>query len=157
MPDTNKIDIEKLGYSADSGVVMNIPVRLGILDGTEMWTLPVEPIVSLRGKRNVAISNVMKKTRRGSIKEYWSIDDYEITITGSLRSKEADVYPAEQVARLKKILESKEPVQIQSMLTDAFGVYYIVPTSWDFGDDKGIEWQNYRITAISDDEHDLVI
>lgn len=157
MPDTNKIDVEKYGYSAETGVVMTTAVKLGILDGTPMWTLPVEPVVSLRGKRNVAISNVLKKTRRGSIKEYWSIDDYEITITGALWTNAEGVYPAEQVARLKKILESKEPVMIESMLTDAFGVHYIVPLSWDFGDDKGVEWQNYRITAISDNEHDLVI
>lgn len=148
---------EEEGYSPETGIVMQCPVRLGLKrDGSDLWTLPIEALVSGRGRKNIIISNVLKKKRQGSVKELWSIDDYEITITGSLYSNEEGVYPSEQVARMKKIVESQDIVTIQSLLTDAIGVRYVVAIDWDFPTTKGVEWQDYSVRFLSDVDHELI-
>lgn len=148
---------EEQGYAPETGIVMECPVRLGLRrDGTQLWTLPVEPLVSARGRKNVILSNVLKKKRQGGIMELWSIDNYEVEIRGSLFSNQMGVYPAEQVARLKKLLEAEEVISIQSLVTDALGIRYVVFTDWEFPDTKNIMWQDYRIRALSDTDIELI-
>lgn len=148
---------EESGYSAESGIVMQCPVRLGLKpDGSDLWTLPIEPLVSARGRKNIILSNVLKKKRQGTVKELWNIDDYEVTINGTLYSNQEGVYPSEQIARLKKIVESESVVAIQSLLTDSLAIRYVVFTDWEFPDSKGVEWQEYRIRAVSDIDHELI-
>lgn len=148
---------EEEGYAPETGLSMQCPVRLGLKrDGSDLWTLPVEPLVAARGRKNIILSNVLKKKRQGTVKELWNIDDYEISIFGSLYSNQTGVYPSEQVARLKKILEAEDVISIQSQLTDALGIRYVVFLDWEFPEGRGAEWQDYRIRAVSDVDHELI-
>ena len=49
------------------------------VDGGDSFTFPIEPQLSIR-RRNRIIKKYPQKGRRGTIKERWTVDDFDITI-----------------------------------------------------------------------------
>jgi Domain of unknown function (DUF6046) len=135
-----------------TGVVMQCPVRLGSkADNSDFKTLPLEPMVSVRGRNVVAIRGIAKKVGGGTVKEKFATDDYEITIVGTLDSGEKDVYPEEWVSWLKGLCVSGKPILIYSKLTQSLGLLYMTILDWDFPATQGVNWQDFSIRGISDD------
>ena len=64
-----------------NGVPMQAPMKLRLNKSEDWWTLPYEPIVTVNGKNVIVKKQVAKGRIRGSIKERWSQDDYQISIS----------------------------------------------------------------------------
>ncbi|EJX08106.1 hypothetical protein EVA_03786, partial [gut metagenome] len=87
------------------GVPMQCPLWMR-LEGEEWWLLPYEPIISVNGKNVIVKKQVSKGRVRGSIKERWSQDDYQIKISGILIDPSGSEYPEEYVMKLKRLCEA---------------------------------------------------
>lgn len=98
--------------------------------------------------KNIVITNV--QGRNGSIKEYISDDDYNITITGIIAGQN-NVYPKTEVLALKKILDSPVAINVNSWFLNQFGVHSIVVKDYNFNQEAGRNSQQaFSISAISD-------
>jgi hypothetical protein len=135
-----------------TGATMECPVRLSAkADNSDLKTLPLEPLVSVRGRNVIVMRGIAKKAGAGTVKELFATDDYEITITGTLYSGDDTVYPEEWVSWLRAICEAKKSVQVISKLTDALGIRWMVVLDWSFPETKNVAWQDYSIRGVSDD------
>ena len=147
---------ERAEFAANAnGMPMQAPMRLR-LDGEDWWTLPYEPIVTVNGK-NVIIKKPVSKGRvRGSIKERWSQDDYQISISGILMNPDGNGYPDEDVKQLRRYCEAAK-VEVMSPLLEVFSIDRIVIESFDFPFTSGPDNQAYTIGAVSDDIYKLLL
>ena len=95
----------------------------------------------------------------GTVKEYISKGDYEITIRGALVDPNGQRYPEEQARQLKEYLEAEEAIEIaSSFLNDIFNVQYIVVESFSFPQVEGTQnVQLFEIKAVSDDPVELTV
>lgn len=82
--------------------------------GAEDWLLPYEPMIRTTGKNIITTRHVAKGRIRGSIKERWTQDDYQIHIEGVLIGSEGR-YPeegrgaADYIVFVPDFLEGREP------------------------------------------------
>lgn len=149
-------ELEDLVRTNALGIPMTMPLRLRVEEqGAEDWLLPLEPMISLTGKHVIKRRQVNKGLIRGSIKERWAQDDYDITIEGVLIGTDGR-YPEADVARLRNFCEAAA-VTALSPLLEVFGISRIVIESWDFPFTSGENNQNYSIKAYSDDIYKLLL
>ena len=128
-----------------------------IIAGVE-WRLPVDPLVSVSGKNVIKRRYVAKSSNRGSIKECWSQDDYDVNISGVIIAEDA-VKLAEHLSNLRKVCNMAESVEIVSEFLNnpsTFGINRIAIESYDFPFTKGLENQSFTINAYSDDSYKLL-
>lgn len=128
-----------------------------MIDGEE-WRLPVDPLVSVNGKNVIKRRYVAKSSNRGSIKECWSQDDYEISISGVIIAEDAEKL-AVHLSNLRKVCNMAESVEVVSeFLNDprTFGINRIAIENYDFPFTKGLENQSFTIKAYSDDSYKLL-
>ena len=128
-----------------------------MIDGEE-WRLPVDPLVSVSGKNVIKRRYVAKSSNRGSIKECWSQDDYDVNISGVIIAEDA-VKLAEHLSNLRKVCNMAESVEIVSEFLNnpsTFGINRIAIESYDFPFTKGLENQSFTIKAYSDDSYMLL-
>lgn len=137
-------------------VDMVLPLYIGIRDNAE-WKFPIEPLVSISGKNVVVKRNVSKPQNRGTVKERWSEDDFQITIEGSFRGINDSTYPSEDVHQLLYYLNQKTALYVKNDLFDKLGIRQIVIESYSFPFSKGENVQNFTIEAVSDDKYELFI
>lgn len=144
------------------GTPMCFPLEIKLKSDSDWWLLPIEPIITLGGsnelvRRKVAKSSSGLTKRRGTIKERWAQDDYSISIDGMLTRFDQWLYPQQDVERLRRIVEAREPIDVKCQLLEIFGIGRIVIEKYDFPFTKGEENQAYRLLAYSDDDWDLLI
>jgi len=141
------------------GTLFLVPVKLRLEKenkDTEGYRLPLDPLISISGKNIIRRRYVAKSKMRGSIKETWSQDDYEITIAGLLQADDQDAL-GRHISRLKKYLEVAESVHIVcNLLNNVFAITRIAIESYDFPFTKGVENQAFTIKAYSDDNYQLL-
>ena len=128
-----------------------------MIDGVE-WRLPMDPLVSVSGKNVIKRRYVAKSSNRGSIKECWSQDDYDVNISGVIIAEDA-VKLAEHLSNLRKVCNMAESVEIVSEFLNnpsTFGINRIAIESYDFPFTKGLENQSFTIKAYSDDSYMLL-
>ena len=128
-----------------------------MIDGVE-WRLPVDPLVSVSGKNVIKRRYVAKSSNRGSIKECWSQDDYDVNISGVIIAEDA-VKLVEHLSNLRKVCNMAESVEIVSEFLNnpsTFGINRIAIESYDFPFTKGLENQSFTIKAYSDDSYMLL-
>lgn len=144
------------------------PLSLSIDEGTTYFTLPYEPLISISGKNNIIRRNVAKwnaegsETLTGSIKERWSQDDYEITITGVLvgaltKGNVADCFPIQDFQKLKQLLTYAKEIRVQCPPLELLDISKIVVETFSFPFTKGVNVQAYDIKAYSDSSYNLLI
>lgn len=150
-------------YSSDElvGNFFQCPLRLRWEDEKEWWTLPIDPVMSVQGGNTIVRSNVLKQEagrshKRGSIKEVWSQDDYEIKIAGFLQDGDGDI-PAEDLLRLRAYCEERKTILVESDLLELFDITRIVISKYSFDHTPGRENQQFSIQAYSDDDFELVL
>lgn len=141
------------------GQPMCFPLRIRPWSAPEstIWTLPMEPMITLNGGNTIVRRNVAKADMRGTIKERWNQDDYEISIEGVFTKKDEWTYPEADIKKLWQMLESKDTFYVECELLAIFHISRIVVDKFDFPFTKGEENQGYRIHAYSDDNWDLLI
>lgn len=152
------IEVRELIRHNALGYPMVMPLEIENPHTGEMWTLPWEPVITIKGKNVITRRRVAKSERRGTIKEYWTQDDYEISIQGSLMDCfNEQHYPGEQVGQLREICEAKKDLRVNCLLFDLFDISRIVIEDFDLPFTKGENIQGYVIKAYSDDLFELLI
>jgi hypothetical protein len=138
------------------GIPMTLPLSLKLNEANaQEWLLPVEPLISITGSNVLIRRQVNKGKVRGSIKERWTQDDYNIHIEGVLMSQDGS-YPKADVMRLRQFCEAGN-VQMLNALLDIFGIKQVAISSWSIPFTSGKSNQNYTIDAYSDDVAKLLL
>ncbi|MBB5334476.1 DUF6046 domain-containing protein [Chryseobacterium koreense] len=130
----------------------------------ENWfLLPWEPMINIEGGNIIAKRRIAKagKNLIGSIKERWSTDDYNITITGAfygdkLLGKHAQTYPRYEMERLRDYLLTAEAIEVLCEPLQILNINKIVIESVNFPFTKGENVQAYEIKAVSDFPYNLI-
>ena len=136
-PVYSNLDVQGGSYTDNDGNTINYP----------SITLDAVLFVVTQSK-NIVITNV--QGRNGSIKEYISDDDYNITITGIIAGGN-NVYPKNEVLALKKVLDSPVALNVNSWFLNQFGVHSFVVKDYNFNQEAGRNsQQSFSISAISD-------
>ena len=124
----------------------------------ERWALPIDPLIAVNGKNVITKRYVSKSEMRGSIKESWSQDDFEVTISGILIAEDHAGLMA-QIKKLRGICEKREAVSVYCDFLnneETFNINKIAIESYDFPFTKGMENQSFSIKAYSDDGYSLL-
>ncbi|MDR0559132.1 MAG: DUF6046 domain-containing protein [Prevotellaceae bacterium] len=154
-------DSPRSGIENYTGNLYQDEVLLKFEGESSWWTMPLDPVVSVTGKNVIARRNVARAgndgDRRGSIKEIWATDDYEINIAGIFIAKSGEVFPEAALRRLRRYCEAKQPVMIESRLLALFNISRIAIEDFSLPFTAGVENQMYTIKAFSDDAFDLLI
>jgi hypothetical protein len=95
----------------------------------------------------------------GTVKEYISKGDYQLTIRGALVDQNGQRYPEEQVQQLKEYLEVETALEVASrFLDDIFDIQNIVIESFAFPQLEGTQnVQLFEVSAVSDDPIELTV
>jgi hypothetical protein len=144
------------------------PLSMSIDQGKTYFRLPYEPLISITGKNVIAKRRVAKwnaensKQLTGSIKERWSQDDYEITITGVLmgallKGNFEDCYPRADFEKLKKVLTNSKEIWINCPPLELLGINKIAIEDFSYPFTKGENVQAYEIKACSDYSYNLLM
>ena len=144
------------------------PLSLSIDEGKTFFRLPYEPLISISGKNVISKRRVAKwnadnvKQLTGTIKERWSQDDYEITITGVLmgsllRGNVKDCFPIADFQKLKEVLTHAKQVKVNCAPLELLGINDIVIDDFSFPFTKGENVQAYEIKACSDFSYNLLM
>lgn len=139
------------------GLPMQAPLSFYV--GGDEYLLPYEPVISVKGKNIITTRSVNKssgqRSRRGTVKERWAQDDYSVDIEGVLIGRDGR-YPSDDVVRLRKICE-QVAVEVRSPLLELFGINRLVIEEYEFEHTPGLANQEYSISAMSDDAHELLL
>ncbi|SEG39472.1 hypothetical protein SAMN05421847_2189 [Halpernia humi] len=130
----------------------------------ENWyLLPWEPMLNIEGANIIVKRNIAKagKNLIGSIKERWSTDDYQITITGAfygdkMLGKSSQTYPRYEMERLRDYLLTAEAIEVLCEPLQILNINKIVIESVSFPFTKGENVQAYEIKALSDFPYNLI-
>lgn len=138
------------------------PVKMKWESEEDWWQLPIEPVVVINGKNKIVKRNVLKTpddaSRRGTVKELWSQDDYDISMAGVFISTNGKL-PEADLRKLRAYCEARESVEVQSPLFTLFNIRRMAIEDYQFPFTKGLENQMFSIKASSDDfdENNLLI
>jgi len=148
-------DASRLVYSGQP-VAMVLPLWIGLKNDSE-WMFPIEPLISVSGKNIIVKRNVAKSEHRGTIKERWAEDDFQINIQGSFVCPDLHTYPENDIQQLMNYITQRRPLSVKNELFAMLNIHQIVVESYSFPFSKGENVQNYTIDAYSDDLYELFI
>lgn len=128
---------------------------------TGWWKLPFDPVISVSGGNSIVHTDVLRQDngrteRRGTVKEVWSQQDYQIQIAGMFIGSDG-YFPFEDVRRLRDYCEARKVVLCSNDLLEAFGISRLTIESFDFAHTPGCENQQFAIKAYSDEDFSLLI
>ena len=133
-------------------------------DGQEKFLFPYEPMLTISSGNTIAESNVAKQgdAFRGTIKERWSANDWDITITGALygalmKGAPEDCYPATEMRQMMEYLKAAKRIYIYNHALTELDILAVVVYDYSFPFTKGENVQAYEIKCKSDDSFDLLI
>lgn len=121
-----------------------------------VYELPNEPLISLSRTKRIKETAVLGGKRRGTVKEYITTNDYQLTIRGvcvDLNNK--NKYPGAQVKTLVALDDLNEALAIipDNLFIAQFGIGKIVIKSVAYDEMLGEPgMQRYVIKAISDED-----
>lgn len=96
-------------------------------------------LVQVRQSKNIV--KTATNGRNGTIKEFISSGDYEITLRGVITSSIgpgfANVYPSIEVETLKNIFEVPQDLEVTGPFLDIFGIDRVIVDSFDFPERAG--------------------
>jgi hypothetical protein len=135
---------------------MGTPIRDRlILESDDLTVILDNVIMTLSMTKNIVKTII--NGRKGTVKEWVSDGDYNITVSGGLYGH-TSAYPEEQVFALRRVLESGQALNCQSDFLDLFGVYQIVIETFNIPQSEGFtNVQPFDFTASSDEPIELLI
>lgn len=144
------------------GTPIYMPVKIclpgeDITRNDDLFWLPNEPLLEFNG--GAEIVQEPKAGGNGSFKEFMGLNDYEITIRGvAVNEEDIDEYPEKDVARIRQLCESGQPLEARSPLLRLFGISMIAIKSWRFPAAEGLySAQAYELQCLSDEPVELVL
>lgn len=116
--------------------------------------LPNEPSIAISSRKNIVETALVGSSRRGTVKEFISIEDWTVTIRGiAINFDSKMVYPEDQVKSLRDLYEKNEALEVKCALTNLLGIYRLVITGFEFPEMVGVQHaQAYQFTCVSDEE-----
>lgn len=137
------------------------PIKIKWASEAEWWQLPIEPVVTIQGKNRIIKRDVLKASdsntdRRGSVKELWCQDDYEISISGIFIGYNGEL-PESDIRKLRKYCEGRESIQVSSPLFTLFNITKVAIEDYQFPFTKGLENQMFSIKTSSDDFDEKIL
>jgi len=120
----------------------------------ETFTLPNEPLVGIALAKVIVETATVGTNRKGTVKEYITTEDYQVSFRGVCFSEDMESYPADQVDLLNRLFEVDDAVEIESnAFFELFGIRKLVLKDIQFDEMAGEQGlQRYIITAISDQD-----
>ncbi len=141
-------------YRTPLGGSFRLPCRLDHrnLRDIHLYQLPNEPIISVKGGKQITTTNIRRTSGIGTVKEERALKDFQITIKGIALNTEETAYPTEQITRIKEICTAPGVVYIDCELTSLFGIHQLSIVDFDFprSAEQNIIYQAYVIRAVSD-------
>lgn len=135
------------------GMLIRCPLHAAV-DGRG-YQFPLEPLVSVWGKNTLIRNHVLKGRSKGTVKEYWSADDYRIEIKGIILGDDPSRLPAEEIDAIRYYCEARKTIEVSSPFLTLFGIQYIAIEDYDFLHTPGYNNQAYVIKAYSDEPFEL--
>ncbi len=123
--------------------------------GLTDFKFPIDPVITLGFKNVITRRTVSKGTKRGSVKEHWTEDDVDITISGVFISDD-DTYPKE-VDQVRAFFKQHQAIEVFCTLLNDRDIETIAIESFDLPFTKGVCNQAFEIKAYSDDAFKLLI
>lgn len=113
-------------------------------------------IIDVQLPKNIVLTSI--NGRDGTRKEFVSNGDFRISIAGEIASDHPEIYPATQVALLRDIVKSPEPLSVICPHLMTFGINTIVVTEAEFPQQRGVyNVQRFSISAVSHLPQDIFI
>ena len=119
------------------------------------FKFPFDPVVSFSSKNIITRRYVSKGTKRGSIKEYWKPDDWEISITGVIIEEDA-ILKLGYLKQLRDFCNAPLSIPIVCDLFNEMDIHNIAIENYDFPFTKGVENQVFILKGYSDDTYTLL-
>lgn len=122
------------------------------------WKLPNEPVVTINQVRRIVETEI--DSADGSFKELFSNGDFDIKIEGIIADEDftTDQYPADEVRKLRQIVEYKGSCKIYCDMLSLWNITQIAIYSFDLPAVPGSPSSTgYVITAKSDKNYDLEV
>lgn len=151
-------DIDKVLQREPMNLGEMCPLSLGLPDQSadQYLRLPIDPVIAVSGGNQIATRHVAKSQMRGTIKESWAQDDWKIEIRGVLVAENAKKL-ADLVQQLKKLLDSDQALCVVcNYLQDCYNIDRLVVQSYQFPATKGLRFQQYSLSCLSDEAYDLL-
>lgn len=133
-------------------------------EGSEPWyTFPYEPLVTISGSNEIVKRKPAKAANFiGTVKEHWSQNDYEITITGVIMGRQIsgnveETFPREDFEKLRKYCTSPYGLEVLCEPLQLLGINAIVVDSFTFPFTPGENVQAYEIQCSSDFTSELLL
>jgi hypothetical protein len=120
------------------------------------FKLPFDPIVTFSSKNIITRRYVSKGSKRGTIKEHWKTDDWDITITGVIIEENATL-KAGYLKQLRDICNAPLSIPIVCDLFNEMDIHNIAIESYDFPHTQGVENQVFILKGYSDETYTLLI
>jgi hypothetical protein len=113
-------------------------------------------VISVNMPKNIVLTEI--NGNNGTRKEHIGNGDYQIQIVGELTTDHPDIYPAAEVAALRDIINSPEPLTVICPHLLTFGINTIVVKGVDFPQQEGVyNVQKFAISALSHSPIDIYI
>lgn len=123
----------------------------------EQFVFPNEPLVTLSLAKTIVETATVGKERKGTVKEYITTEDYQITIRGVCVNEDVearDEYPAQQVQELHRMFEINDSLElVNNPFLLLFDIKNIVLKEIEYEEMAGQQGlQKYTIKAVSDQD-----
>lgn len=119
-----------------------------------------ECIITLNMEKNIVTTAL--QGRNGTIKEYISDGDYNISVDAGISTYTLDykedfdiAYPIDAVAELKKFLSIPEALEVQSDFLEIFGIKSAVVKSFGLQQETHSNRQSINIQMLSDEPYEI--
>lgn len=143
------------------------PLSFETEDGRQ-YLLPYEPMINIKGKNQIIRRRIAKAKSQngtelgGTVKERWSQDDYEITVTGALygsimTGNVEDCFPREDFERLRDYMTAAESLKVYCEPLQMLNIHQVVVADFSFPFTKGEYVQAYEIKLYSDYDYKLLL
>jgi hypothetical protein len=156
-------EIIKPANSTPTADAQFFPMYFSLGQYSEKFLLPYEPMISISGKNNIIKRRVAKPDNaiKGTIKERWAQDDYEIKITGLLIGEHEtgnvrQCFPISDFTKLKDFMTIQPMIWVFCEPLQLLGIHRIVIEDFNFPFTKGENVQAYEIKAVSDSDFTLL-
>lgn len=133
-------------------------------ESPEPWySFPYEPLISVEGE-NLIVKKAPAKAANfiGTVKEYFSQGDYQITITGSIFGENLigsveECFPREDFEKLRDYCTSPRGLEVRCDLLQMLNINYLVVDSFSFPFSPGGNVQAYELKCSSDFTSELLL
>lgn len=130
-----------------------MPLLIKGIDGEDDIIID-SAIVSFNTSKNIVTTKL--QGRDGTVKEYIAAGDYIIEVKGLL-TYDGLRWPRDEAIKLRKFLEAKTSLEIAHEILNAFNIYEIVITDYNFPVTPFINVLPFTFYAISEQKTELVI